>query len=132
MDIINKHPKVIRLGWQETLLPCYSALDIFCLPSYREGFPQSLIEAQAMQVAVITTNIVGAREAIVNNQTGLLVEPKNDQQLCTAIDKLVDNPQLRKELAKNGRERVIKMFGRKEFLQAMTEYYLNLIKSIKC
>ena len=129
MDVINNHHRVFRLGWQETLLPCYAALDIFCLPSYREGFPQSLIEAQAMGVAVVTTNIVGARETIVNNQTGLLVEPKNSQTLYAALKKLLDNSQLRKEFAKNGRERVVKMFGRKEFLQAMVTHHLNLLKN---
>jgi glycosyltransferase involved in cell wall biosynthesis len=131
MDIINNHPRVFRLGWQETLLLCYAALDIFCLPSYREGFPQSLIEAQAMEVAVVTTNIIGARETIVNNQTGLLAEPKNSRALYTVLEKLLDSSQLRKEFAKNGRERVIKMFGRKEFLQAMVAHHLNLLKNAK-
>jgi len=131
IDLINNHPRVFRLGWQETLFPCYAALDIFCLPSYREGFPQSLIEAQGMEVAVVTTNIIGAREAIVNYQTGLLVEPKNSQALYAALEKLLNSSQLRKEFAKNGRERVIKMFDRKKFLQAMITHRLNLLKNAK-
>jgi glycosyltransferase involved in cell wall biosynthesis len=78
-EIIRNHPRIRSLGWQKSLLPCYVAIDIFCLPSYREGFPQTPLEAQAMELPVVTTDIPGARESIIDGQTGLLADPRGSE-----------------------------------------------------
>lgn len=77
---------------------------IMVLPSYREGLPKSLLEAAACGRAVITTDVPGCRDAIVKDQTGLLVEVKNVDDLASAIIKLLEDDDLRFMFGKFGRK----------------------------
>ncbi len=79
-----------------------AALDVSILPSYREGFGNVIIEAEAMEVPVIVTNISGARSAMVDHETGLLVEVKNVDALVDAMEYLYLNPAERLRMGKNG------------------------------
>ncbi|MGA1979144.1 MAG: glycosyltransferase family 4 protein [Sedimentisphaerales bacterium] len=131
-NTLNNHSKVVHLAcWLKNLIPYYAAIDIFCLPSYREGFPQSPLEAQAMGKPVITTDILGARESIVDNQTGFLIEPKNSKALAEALKKLLLDPTLRIRMGAKGRERVKQMFDSRVFMQAMVHHRLKLLSRIK-
>lgn len=121
-EVLRTHPKIRALGRQETLLPYYAAIDIFCLPSYREGFPQSPLEAQAMELPVVATDIMGNREAVVNNQTGLLVKPRSSETLIEPLQNLIFNPELRKQMGRKGKERVKQKFDRKDVFRAVVEH----------
>ena len=79
-----------------------SALDVSILPSYREGFGNVIIEAEAMEVPVIVTNISGARTAMKDGETGLLVEVKSVEALVSAMERLYQNPGERLRMGKNG------------------------------
>ena len=127
---IKSHSRIKALGWQKTLLPYYATIDIFCLPSYREGFPQSPLEAQAMEIPVVSTNIMGVRESIVDNQTGFLVEPRNTEALIEPLKKLMLDSELRKKMGLRGRERVEKMFDSKDVIKATVEHRLKLLSKI--
>ena len=99
----NKFQKnFIFTGYQENTLDIYHASDLFCLPSWREGMPKSIIEAMMCQIPVIATNIRGCREVVDNNKTGILIEPKDSVELKDAIKKIITNKKLRREYAKNG------------------------------
>lgn len=89
-----------------------AAMDIFVLASYREGFGNVLIEASAVERAVIGTDIVGARDALINGQTGCLVKAHDSESLEKALTFLIHNPAIRKEMGHNGREWVEKNFDR--------------------
>ena len=69
------------------------------MPSYREGFPKTLIEAAAASRAVVTTDVPGCRDAIIPNKTGLLVPVKNSLKLADALQQLIENPKKRVEMA---------------------------------
>ncbi|ARC91076.1 glycosyltransferase family 1 protein [Vibrio coralliilyticus] len=77
--------------------------NIMVLPSYREGFPKSLIEAAACGRATVTTDVPGCRDAIIDGKTGLLVPVKDSKSLARAIETLIDKPQYRMELGKQAR-----------------------------
>lgn len=79
----------------------YSAMDIFVLPSYREGFGSVVIEAQAMGVPVVVTNIPGPTEAMQENITGLVVEKGDMNSLKDGIEKLIINTDFRKQMSEN-------------------------------
>lgn len=84
---------------------------IVCAPSLgREGVPATLLEGAASQRALIATDIPGCREVVLDNVTGLLVEPGNAAALAEAVRKLILDPELRKKLAANGRQRVEALF----------------------
>lgn len=85
-------------------------VDIFTLPSYREGLPRSVIEAMAMELPTIVTDIRGCREAVIHEKTGLIVPVKNVEKLTQALETLISNPTLRKEYGISGRIRVIEEY----------------------
>ena len=101
----------------------YKDIDIVCLPSWREGFPRVLMEAAALGLPVITTDVPGCRDAIINNKTGILVPVKNEIKLANAIKKLFEDVDLRHKLGKANRELAIKKFDLKQIVPKVIELY---------
>jgi glycosyltransferase involved in cell wall biosynthesis len=129
--MIANNTRIKPVGWQENPLPYYAAMDIFCLPSYREGFPQSPLEAQAMELPVVSTNVLGCREAVVNNQTGFLVEPRDSRALVEPLKKLILDTELRKQMGQKGRGRIKQKFDSKDVIRAIVEHRLKLLSEMK-
>ena len=88
----------------------YEKAAIVVLPSWREGLSKSLIEAASMECTIITTNVPGCKDAIINNVTGFIVPLKNSHELADAIHKLLDNFELRKNMGNEGRKLALKKF----------------------
>lgn len=129
--VIASHPKIRGVGWQDNPIPYYMAMDIFCLPTYREGFGEVNLEAQAMGLPVVSTNVIGPRESVEDGQTGFLVEPRSSEALVEPLKKLVLDPELRKNMGQKGRKRVEQMFDHKDLIQAVVEHRLKLLSRIK-
>jgi glycosyltransferase involved in cell wall biosynthesis len=87
-------------------------MDLLVLPSYREGFPTVILEAGAMGVPVIATDIVGNRDAVAHGKTGLLVNPREPAALAEAIRILVADRFLRQAMGSAGRDQVESRFDR--------------------
>jgi len=107
LDDLNKvkvEGYVEFIGYHKDISKLYAKSHIICLPSYREGFPKSLIEAAAANRAVITTDVPGCRDAIIPNETGLLVPVKDSQKLADALQWLIENPQKRISMGAAGRK----------------------------
>lgn len=128
-QVISNNPRIKVVGWQANPLPYYAAMDIFCLPTYREGFGEVNLEAQAMGLPVVSTNVIGPRESIENNETGFLVAPKSCQALIMPLKKLVKDAELRENMGQKGKKRVEQMFDRKDMIKAVVEHRLNLLKN---
>ena len=92
------------LGYKKNINEILRKANIVVLPSYREGLPKVLIEAASTGRSVVTTNVPGCRDAIINNKTGLLVPVKDSEALHKAIVRLALNNDLRLKFGKNGRE----------------------------
>ena len=103
-----------------------SAADIFCLPSYREGFGMAALEAGACALPVITSRIYGLIDAVKEDYTGLFHEVKNKDQIKKCIISLVENKELREKLGKQGRERVLKNFEQEYVTGEFVKYVQNL------
>lgn len=101
--------------------------DLLLLPSYREGFGTVVIEAAAMGVPTIGTDIYGLSDAIVNGKTGLLVPVRNADRLATAIDALLQNPALRLEMGANARTRVERDFSNARVNDLIINEYVRLL-----
>ncbi len=84
----------------------YGEADVFCLPSFAEGVPVVLMEAMAMEIPVVATNIMGIPELVDHRKNGLLVIPGRSDQLVAAIRELAADPKLRKRLGAAGRRKV--------------------------
>ncbi len=90
-------------GWQADMSRIFQSSHIVCLPSYREGLPKALIEAAACGRPVVTTDVPGCRDAIIPNETGLLVPARDAKQLAGAIARLIKSPALRQTMGRNAR-----------------------------
>jgi len=102
------------------------ASDILVHCSLREGLARVLPQAMLCGKPVVSFDIDGAKE-VVNEKTGFLLEPENVDELITACDKLAENPTLREELGKNGKEMVTKMFAPKTMADTIEQVYSNLV-----
>ncbi len=127
-QIIVRNLRIRAVGWQNNPLPFYAAMDIFCLPTYREGFGEVNLEAQAMELPVVSTNTVGPRESVEDGITGFLVEPRNSEALVEPLRKLIARPDLRTLMGKAGRRRVREQFDRKEMIKAVIRHRKALLQ----
>ncbi|MBA2749110.1 MAG: glycosyltransferase family 4 protein [Tatlockia sp.] len=101
-------------------------VDVFTLPSYREGLPRSILEAMAMELPVVATDIRGCREAVIHNQTGLIVPPQNSNQLAEALSTILTNTQLKKSFGKAGRQRVEAEYDERFVFERLAQSYKEL------
>jgi glycosyltransferase involved in cell wall biosynthesis len=86
-------------------------MDVFCLvPNKNEGFSNAILEAMATGKPVIATNVGGNAEAVIHNETGLVIPPDNSEKLAQAIVDLYKNPAVRKEMGRKGRKRAEEIF----------------------
>lgn len=130
-EIIHEHnleQEVYLLGEREDIPQLLSIIDIFVLPSYREGMPVSLLEAMAMEIPVIATNIRGCREE-VDSTSGFLYEPKDVDSLAKQLTYLLDNQEIAKQMGKHGRERVVEHFSEQQVLERQMKVYCEIIKT---
>jgi len=130
-DIVKDYgieKNVLFLGLREDIDEIYPLMDIFVLPSWREGFPRSVIEASAMERAVIATNIRGCREAVDDGITGILVLVKNPEKLAEAIIYLLQNPQIAKKMGEEGRKKAKREFDENLIFDRIKKEYQRLIK----
>ncbi|MCA1625188.1 MAG: glycosyltransferase family 4 protein [Acidobacteria bacterium] len=97
--------------------------DVFALPSYLEGLPISIIEAMALGIPTISTNINAIPEAIKHLETGLLIEPDDSSALVNAILQLKNDNVLRDKLSKNGREFVLENFDERVVAKIAVKAY---------
>ena len=98
---------LILTGLRSDIPELISIMDVFCLPSWREGMPRTIIEAMMMQKPVIATDIRGSREEVDNNETGVLVPLYDSKKLAEAIIKLKSDPIWAAELGKAGRNKAL-------------------------
>jgi len=103
-----------------------NAGDVFCLPSYREGFPMSVLEASSSGLAAIVSDAYGLRDSIVPKVTGLVCKVRNVESLHTQMKFLMEHPDYLQLLGKNGREYIQKNFNQVDVSKAWVNFYLSL------
>ena len=97
------------------------------MPSYREGFPNTVIEAGAMGLPSIVTDINGSREIIEEGQNGLIVPPRDMISLCTAMKRMVEDEVLREQFKRNARTMVASRFEKNFVQQCLIDYYKEIL-----
>lgn len=116
------------LGYQQDIPALYAKANIICLPSfYGEGIPKALIEAAASGRAIVTTDHPGCREAIVPNESGLMVPIKNPEKLADALQWLIEHPIERAEMGQAGRRLAEHEFAIEKIVAAHLDIYSELI-----
>lgn len=120
---IKNNPNIKSVGSQRDVLTYYSIADVFVFPSYREGFPNVVMEACAMEIPVIATNINGCNEIIQDSVNGVIIEPEDEKSLELAMNRLLIDSSFRMKLKSNTRE-MIKVNYERSFIQQeiLSEY----------
>lgn len=131
MRMLRIADRVVFAGMVPDTAPMLAAMDIFCLPSYREGMPVSLLEAMAMQLPCIATNIRGCREEIVDGDSGLLIAPRDSAALAGALRDLLSNQEKAQSIGLAARQRVLDKFDLRKVLAHELEIYARLTGGMK-
>ncbi|MDA8792851.1 glycosyltransferase family 4 protein [Bacteriovoracaceae bacterium] len=104
IDQLEKEGSVHYLGISNDVGKILDKMEVFVLPSYREGTPRSTLEALAMSLPVITTDTPGCRETVVNEENGFLVKVKSADEIAISCEKFIEHPELKKSFGQKSRE----------------------------
>lgn len=126
LNAIKNHDGIIMTGWQTDVRPYFAVSDALAFPSYREGFPNVVMQAGAMGLPSIVTNINGCNEIIRENENGLIVEPKDEAALTAAMRQLYENQDLYNLIKRNSRESIVSRFSQQQLWQALLAEYQSL------
>jgi glycosyltransferase involved in cell wall biosynthesis len=130
LDQLYHDERVIYLGKLLDVRPVYGMIDMLVLPSYREGFPNVLIEAAAMELPVIATDIAGCKDAVLQHASGELFAKGDAGQLAAAIRKLTDNPDLRRQYGSAGRTFVEENFAGEKIWEGQLRLYRQMLEEV--
>jgi glycosyltransferase involved in cell wall biosynthesis len=120
-------PRIHWLGPDWNTPPLYAAMDIVALPTYREGFPNVPLEASAMGLPIVATDIPGCRDAVAHEETGILVPPRDANALRDALRRYVVDGQQRTRHGAAGRQRVLASFRQEAIWTALEDVYGTLL-----
>jgi glycosyltransferase involved in cell wall biosynthesis len=124
----EKCPRIHAIGYSDCPERHLTIADIFCLPSYREGFGTVVMEAAAMGLPTVGTAIYGLTDAVADGETGLLVPPRDAPALREAIRRLLDCPDERIRMGKAARQRCNELFDAAKVNASVAEEYRNILR----
>jgi len=127
-DAIKKHPKIIHTGFQLDIRPYLAVSDVLTFPSYREGFPNVVMQAGAMGLSSIVSNINGCNEIIQENVNGMIIPSKDIHALENAMIELLENNDKRKRLAQNARPLIVEKYEQEMVWQLIKQEYDEQLK----
>ncbi|HLQ82378.1 MAG TPA: glycosyltransferase family 4 protein [Pseudogracilibacillus sp.] len=122
---------IIFTGFRSDIPELLALTDVFCLPSYREGMPRSIIEAMSMECAIVATNIRGSREEVDHNINGYLVPLKTIKPLSNALEDAVSNEDKLNEFKVNARKKALELYDENNVVNTQLQIFENVVKG-KC
>jgi glycosyltransferase involved in cell wall biosynthesis len=125
---IERHPRIVCTGFVADAAPYYRTMDVMVLPTWREGFPNVVLEAAATGIPVITTLCTGSRDSVVPEVTGLLIPPGCPEAISEAVLKLVGDPERRRLMGHAARAWVCAHYADERVLRLATSFYKSLLK----
>ena len=117
---------VVLTGTRSDMPECYAAADIFITASWREGFPRSAMEAAAMGLPTVASDIRGNRQVIADGETGLLVPVRNAGRIASAVEQLVDDAEMRSRMGAAARQRSAAEFDQQRIINRTLDVYALL------
>ena len=124
--ILNDSGIIEWWGHRDDMVEVFNQASIVTLPSfYGEGIPKVLIEAMACSKPIVTTNMPGCRDLVVQESNGLLVKPRNHIDLADALEKLIFDPKLCARMGRKGREIAVRKFDQKKIINDTLKLYYD-------
>ncbi|MBU0761457.1 MAG: glycosyltransferase family 4 protein [Candidatus Altiarchaeota archaeon] len=124
--IKNLEGSGVRVVQREDVREVIAAADMFCLPSYREGIPMSVLEAMSMGKPIIVTDAPGCRETVVDSVNGVLVKAKDSKSLTTALERLIKDRKLREKMGEKSREKAVSEFSLNKIIKENVRIYEDI------
>jgi glycosyltransferase involved in cell wall biosynthesis len=126
LELIQNHPAITFTGFQEDVRPFLAASDAFVFPSYREGFPNVVIQAGAMGLPSIVTDINGSNEIIIQGQNGIIIPPKDQHTLLDAMMYFAEHQDIVTTMAASCRPLIASRYEQKMVWEAILRMYQSL------
>ena len=127
---INQNKGIISAGFQQDIRPFFAISDALAFPSYREGFPNVVMQAGAMGLPSIVSDINGCNEIIVEGENGLIIPPKNVEKLKEKMLTLAKDKNLYTKLRENSRRMIENRYEQSVVWKALLEEYEGLLQSV--
>ncbi|WP_456441531.1 glycosyltransferase family 4 protein [Psychroserpens sp.] len=105
--ILKQNEHIIQVGYQPDVRPYFAIADVLVFPSYREGFPNVVLQAGAMQVPSIVTDINGCNEIIRDGENGLIIPVKSKQAIVNAMEYIIQNPEIHQMMRTQSRQIIV-------------------------
>lgn len=131
LDEIETNKKISTTGYQQDVRPYLALANALVFPSYREGFPNVVMQAGAMGLPSIVTNINGCNEIIAEGVNGKIIPVKDKKSLYEAMDSFIHEPVMLKELSQRSRQIICAKYDRKEFWNLLKQEYELLERDYK-
>jgi glycosyltransferase involved in cell wall biosynthesis len=131
ISAIESNPNITSVGFQADVRPYLAISDCLVFPSYREGFPNVIMQAGAMGLPSIVTNINGCNEIIEEGINGLIIPPKDSMALQNAMISLFEDKNVYKTLKNNARQMISSRYEQKLVWEALLSEYQDLLVGSK-
>lgn len=128
---ITSHPDIIHAGWQSDIRPYLAISDVLTFPSYREGFPNVVLQAGAMGLPAIVSDINGCNEIISHEENGLIVAVKDENALANAMQTLLTDACLRQQMKEQARPRIVENYRREYIWEEIHQFYEKELSKLK-
>lgn len=124
---IETSPGIVTTGFADSVVPFYHAMDVFAMPTHREGFGTACLEAAAAEKPVVATDATGVIDTVVNGVTGIVVPVGDAEALARAIGRLLADPALARCMGEAGRRRVVDTFRPEPIWAGLEGIYRGLL-----
>lgn len=128
-SMINENPNILSVGFQRDVRAYFAVSDALVFPSYREGFPNVVMQAGAMGLPCIVSNINGCNEIIENGKNGIIVEPKNIESLVKAMKIMIEDKAFYQKMKSNARQKIVDNYQREFVWNEILLEYQNCLKA---
>lgn len=123
---IQSHPAIYCAGWQNDVRPWFAATDALAFPSYREGFPNVVMQAGAMELPCVVSDINGCNEIIIEGENGLIIPSHDAVALYQAMKRMMEDKALYTHCQQNARPLIASRYKQEDVWQATLEMYRSL------
>lgn len=128
LNTIKKHDKIVEVGYQDDVRPFLACSNVLAFPSYREGFPNVVMQAGAMNLPAIVTNINGCNEIITHGKNGMVIPVRDTDSLLNAMEEMVQDPVKRELMSSQARPAITSQYERHLIWEALLAEYKALEK----